>query len=201
MLWLQDNFMGHSAGSSFKLGTSQLPSLQTLKSCHKRINLLQVMACGECSASFFNAVEAFWIVSISTAQSPSSQAHWQCWLNFVFSESRLEVLMFVGFQMSDWQLDSQSGIDRRPQATQKRFWCQFPSADKYRPTKTNINLPSRLSINKQSCWYTNTRYQRAPDTFMLFFITLQHLPSQKFYKSSEFLTQILKCTDLPRYTV
>lgn len=139
-----------------------------------------------CVAAFSG--EAFWVVSIITAQSPSSKGRCQCWLNSVFSESRLEVLTFIGFQMSNWQSNSQSRIGRRPQAAQNRFWCQFPSADKYWPTKSNINLPSRLSINKQSCWYTNTRYQRAPDTFMLFFefITLQHFLLKSFTKALNF---------------
>lgn len=58
MLGLQDKLMGHSTGLSFKSGTSQVPSLQILKSCRNRITILQVMACGECSTSFFNASAA-----------------------------------------------------------------------------------------------------------------------------------------------
>lgn len=211
MLGLQDKLRGHAARPSFKSVTSQLPSLQILKSCCNRVTVLQVMAHGECSTSFLVQVqqtcwvghrawwsyspwskqsiwscpsmsicsavstytssaregagqhaassgeeqppyhnldgkegnlfstqcaagfpgEAFWVVSIITAQSPSSKAHYQRWLNSVFSESRLEVLTFIRFQMWNWQSNSQSRIGRRPQATQNRFWCQFPSTDKY----------------------------------------------------------------------
>lgn len=52
-----------------------------------------------CFAAFSG--EAFWVVSIITEQSLSSTACCQCWLNSVFSESRLEVLTFIGFQMSN----------------------------------------------------------------------------------------------------
>lgn len=62
--------------------------------------------------------EASGVVPIITAQSPSSGACCQCWLNSGFSESRSEVLTFKGFQISNWQSNSQNRNGRRPQAAQ-----------------------------------------------------------------------------------